>query len=148
MCYSIYNVTANITTIDRGLIMIKIIKKYLLIIFGTLMLALGITGIFIPVLPTTPFLLLTSYCYLKSSKGLYQWLISHKTYGPLIKSYMEQRAIPKKTKIFALSLLWISLIFSMLLIGKLLLSILLSAIGMGVSIYILSLKTLNDESTI
>lgn len=61
---------------------------------------------------------------------------------------MEQRAIPKKTKIFALSLLWISLIFSMLLIGKLLLSILLSAIGMGVSIYILSLKTLNDESTI
>lgn len=57
---------------------IKSLKKYLLIIMGTISLILGTVGIFIPILPTTPFLLLASYCYIRSSKKLYNWLINHK----------------------------------------------------------------------
>lgn len=120
------------------------ITKYLLIFIGTLALSLGIIGIFFPVLPTTPFLILASICYLKSSKRLYKWLMNHKLLGSFIKNYMEHKAISRRTKISALSLLWISLIISMILISNIHLNILISAIGIGVSIFLLSINTMDD----
>lgn len=120
------------------------ITNYLLIFIGTLALSLGIIGIFFPVLPTTPFLILASICYLKSSKRLYKWLMNHKLLGSFIKNYMEHKAISRRTKISALSLLWISLIISMILISNIHLNILISAIGIGVSIFLLSINTMDD----
>lgn len=81
--------------------------KILLIILGTLFLGLGILGIFIPGLPTTPFLLLTAALYLRSSERLYQKLISNKIIGKYIKNYTEKRGITFRTKIHAIGIMWL-----------------------------------------
>lgn len=65
---------------------------------GILSLILGFIGIFLPVLPTTPFLLLSAYCFAKSSPRLYQWLISNKTFGPIILEWQESRTISPAVK--------------------------------------------------
>ena len=80
--------------------------KTLYIALGTLSLALGILGIFLPLLPTTPFLLLTAALYFKSSPRLYNWLLNHKHLGPYIRNFRENKAIPLRAKIISISLMW------------------------------------------
>ena len=121
------------------------VKKYLLIILGSLSLTLGVVGVFIPVLPTTPFLLLASFCYLRSSERMYDWLINHKIFGAYIYSYLTYKAIPKKTKVGALIFLWSSLSISILLVPSLHIRIFLVAVGLGVSVHLMILKTLSHE---
>ena len=119
--------------------------KILLIIFGSLCLFLGFIGIFLPILPTTPFLLLAAYSYLRSSKRLYNWLISHRVFGSYINNYINHRAIVKSAKISALIFLWSSLLMAILFSNSIHLKLLLFFIGLCVSIHILSLKTLKKE---
>lgn len=95
------------------------IRKYLLIIAGSLSLALGIAGIFVPVLPTTPFLLLASFCYLRSSQRMYHWLMNHKILGPYIYNYVTYRAVKRNVKIGSLALLWLTLALSFFLVANL-----------------------------
>jgi uncharacterized membrane protein YbaN (DUF454 family) len=121
------------------------IKKYLLIIAGSLSLFLGILGIFLPILPTTPFLLLTSICYLKSSKRLHTWLMKHKILGPYIYNYITYKAIKKSVKISSLCFLWVTLSTSIYIVNHIHVRILLSVIGVLVSLHILSLKTLPSK---
>ena len=71
-------------------------------ILGTLFLLLGIVGIFLPLLPTTPFLLLATACYARSSRRFYNWLLNHATFGPLIIEWRTYRSIPKRIKITAI----------------------------------------------
>lgn len=118
------------------------IKKILLIFAGSLSLVLGTIGIFLPLLPTTPFLLLAAFCYLRSSQKLYDKLIDSKRFGSYIKNYMEYRAVNKKAKFSAMSILWISLIISMLLVNNIYIYLVLLAVGIGVSIHVMSLKTM------
>jgi uncharacterized membrane protein YbaN (DUF454 family) len=118
------------------------IKKYILIIIGLIALSLGFIGIIIPILPTTPFMLLAAYCFVRSSKRLYNWLINHKIFGVYIYNYLENRAIKKSAKISAMVLLWPSLIFTMCIIQKTPVTIILMIVGVFVSKHILSLKTL------
>lgn len=126
--------------------MTKNIIKWLLMIAGILSLSLGIAGIFIPLLPTTPFLLLSATCFIKSSKKLYNRLITHKYLGNYIKNYMEHRAIPFKTKIFTLILLWTTICLTAFLFIQILwIRILLMIIASGVTIHILILKTMSSE---
>ncbi|SFL64737.1 YbaN family protein [Pelosinus propionicus] len=120
----------------------KIIKKYILMAVGCLSLFLGILGIFLPLLPTVPFLLLTAYCFARSSRRLYNWLIHHKTFGSYIYDYQTYRAIKRKTKIMAICFLWGSLGLSMSLLSDVYICLLLTLLGMGVTFYILSLQTL------
>lgn len=80
--------------------------KTVCIILGTVSLALGIIGIFLPLLPTTPFLLLTAALYFRGSPRLYQWLLNHKCLGPYIRSFRENKAIPLRAKIISLLLMW------------------------------------------
>ena len=75
------------------------IKKGILVASGTFFLVLGIIGIFIPLLPTTPFLLLAAACYIRGSKKFYYWLIKNKWFGKYIKNYQEGRGVPLKVKI-------------------------------------------------
>jgi uncharacterized protein len=70
---------------------------------------LGAVGIFLPVLPTTPFLLLAAACYCRSSDKLYQWLMGNKWFGTYIKNYREGKGLSIKTKIIALTVLWVSI---------------------------------------
>jgi len=120
-------------------------KKVFFFIAGSLSLALGIVGIFLPVLPTTPFLLLSAFCYLKSSKRVYDWLVNHKYFGEPIRNYMEHKAIKRNTKIGALIFLWVSLAVSAYFVDIWYVRIILAAVGIGVSIHILSMKTLNSK---
>jgi len=121
------------------------VKKILLVLAGSLSLALGILGIFLPLLPTTPFLLLASFCYMRSSKRLYIWLINHKTFGEYIYNYVTHRAVKRSAKITALVVLWLSMTTSIVLVDILYVRILLIAIGTAVSIHILSLKTFDSS---
>lgn len=123
---------------------VKSIKKYVLIFIGSISLTLGIAGVFIPVLPTTPFLLISSFCYIHSSKRLYNWLINHKIFGEYIYNYMTYRAVKRSTKIGALIFLWLSLMISMLIVSNLHLRIFLFTVGVGVSIHLFTLKTLSN----
>ena len=117
-------------------------KKYALILVGSISLGLGILGIFLPLLPTTPFLLLTAYCYFRSSQKLYNWLINQPRIGKYIVNFQENKVIPKKAKISAVSLLWSSIVFCIVVILDVLwLRLLLFFIAVGVTIHILSFRS-------
>ncbi len=117
-------------------------KKYVYIALGTISLGLGIVGIFVPLLPTTPFLLLTAALYCHSSDKLYNKLMNHKTLGPYIHDFRTHKSIPLKTKIISISLVWITIGYSIMCIVPLLfVKILLATIAIGVTIHILSFKT-------
>lgn len=124
----------------------QIIKKYIFIAVGGFSLFLGILGIFLPLLPTVPFLLLTAYCFARSSERLYSWLMQHKTFGSYIYHYQTYRAVTRKTKVLATSFLWISLVLSMILLQEIFYCLLLTLIGMCVTFYIFSLQTLQERS--
>ena len=121
------------------------IKKYLYIFMGSLSLILGMIGVFVPVLPTTPFLLFASFCYLRSSERMYNWLINHKIFGAYIYSYLTYRAITKKTKICTLIFLWTTLIISIIFVSSLHIGIVLIAVGIGVTIHLMTIKTLSNN---
>ena len=73
--------------------------KTLYIVLGSISLALGILGIFLPLLPTTPFLLLTAALYFKGSPRLYNWLLNHRHFGPYIRNFRENKAMPQCYKV-------------------------------------------------
>ncbi len=81
-------------------------KRTLLIAAGTIFTGIGIVGIVVPVLPTTPFLLLAAACYMRSSRRFYNWLLSNRTLGAYLRNYMEGRGMPARTKLFTIALLW------------------------------------------
>lgn len=117
--------------------------KLLFITLGFVSLGLGILGIFLPLLPTTPFLLLSAYLFARSSQRWYQWLLNHHVFGAFIRSYREDKAIPLKMKIVALILLWSTMCFSIFWVvnDKPWLQLMLACIAIGVSIFLLRLKT-------
>lgn len=112
-----------------------------LIILGGISLGLGILGIFLPVIPTTPFLLLTAWCWLKGSPRLYSWLMSHPRLGPYIKAFQEDRRIPLRVKVISIATLWATITVSIILVHPLWLRILLATIAIGVTAHILSFPT-------
>ncbi|MEM7749383.1 MAG: YbaN family protein [Pseudomonadota bacterium] len=78
------------------------LTRYLWQCAGGLSLALGVLGIFLPLLPTTPFLLLAAYCFQRSSPRLHRWLMEHPTFGPMIKDWQEHGAISRSAKLQAM----------------------------------------------
>jgi len=108
---------------------------------GILALGLGILGMAIPVLPTTPFLLLSGAMFLRSSDRMATWLFNHKVFGPPIRDYLEHKSVDKRSKILAMALLWPTILVSALLVDFIWLRILLVFIAVCVSAYILSLKS-------
>lgn len=121
------------------------IKKCMYIIGGSVALILGIVGVFLPVLPTTPFLLLSSFCYVRSSERMYHWLINHKIFGAYIYNYLTYKAIPKKTKVGAILFLWSTLIVSMIMVPSGHIRLFLIVVGLAVTTHLLMLKTLSKE---
>jgi len=116
--------------------------KMILIGTGTFFLGLGIIGIFIPILPTTPFLLLAAACYVRSSKRFYDWLIHNKWFGSYIKNYYDGKGVPLKVKGVTIFLLWSSILFSILFIIDIFwIQIVLIIIAFGVTVHILTIKT-------
>ena len=83
--------------------------KIFLIIVGSVSLILGVLGIFLPMLPTTPFLLLSAAAWVKASPSLYEWLINHRVLGEYIRNFREHQAIPLRVKIISVSLVWLTI---------------------------------------
>lgn len=117
------------------------LKKQLLITAGTLSLVIGIVGIFVPLLPTTPFLLLAAGCYLRSSQKFYNWLMSNRFLGAYIRNYFEGRGIPVKVKLFIIALLWVTIGISIWLVAKPLVTVILLIVAIGVTLHIIFIKT-------
>ncbi len=117
--------------------------KWLLIIIGTFFVGLGILGIFLPLLPTTPFFLIAAACFARSSKRFYNWLLNNRWFGKYIKNYREGKGIPLKVKILSISLLWCTILFSTVFIVSILfVRIILILVAVGVTIHIVSIRPL------
>ena len=88
--------------------------RIIFLIFGVLSLAIGIIGIILPLLPTTPFVLLAAASFAKSSTRFYDYLVKNKYFGAVIKSWEENRTIPPKAIIASVLMMSISLVFSII----------------------------------
>ena len=112
------------------------------IVAGTISLAVGVVGILLPILPTTPFLLLAAACYYKGSKRLHQWILNNRWFGHYIKNYREGRGISLKAKAFAIALLWITISYSAIFIIPIpLAQIILLIVAVVVSVHVITLPT-------
>ncbi len=120
-------------------------KRLFYLVIGILSLGIGGAGIFLPLVPTTPFILLSAGCFFKSSETLYAWIMNHRILGCYIRCYREYRAVPARTKAWSIAVLWITLIISMTVVKVFWLCLLLSAIGLAVTAHILHFNTLKPE---
>jgi len=121
------------------------LMRYFLIGMGSVSVFLGVLGIFLPLLPTTPFLLLACALYAKGSKRFHAWLLNHKVLGKYIRDYTERGGLPVRTKIFTLLLLLTTIGLSFVLVAdNLTVRIILLIAATAMSLHILTLKTLKE----
>lgn len=100
------------------------------VMLGTLSLALGIVGILVPGLPTTPFLILSAGLYLRSSKKMYNWMLSNRYVGSYLANYYNNKGMSMKMKIYAILIMWAMITCSLVFfIEETLSQILLLVIG-------------------
>ena len=117
------------------------VLRYLLFVCGCVSVVLGVIGIFLPVLPTTPFLLLAAACFARSDKRFYLWLVMHPKLGPWVRAYLDGQGLPLKGKVWALGLMWTSISVSMWIVPLFWVRIFMLISAISVSIYILKQKT-------
>ena len=121
--------------------------RIILILIGSVSFALGVLGIFLPMLPTTPFLLLSAAAWLKASPSLYEWLLNHRVFGEYIRNFREHRAIPLRVKIISVSMVWLTIGYCIIAVvdewwwAQLLMALL----AIAISWHILSYKTLKKS---
>jgi uncharacterized membrane protein YbaN (DUF454 family) len=125
---------------DEKLLAGSRLKRALYFIAGTLCLILGIIGIILPILPTTPFLLLAVACFLRSSERFYNWLLNSKILGSYIRNYKEGKGMPRKIKVFTISMLWITILISFSLIPIIWVRCILIIIAIAVTIHIILIR--------
>ena len=123
------------------------LSKWFLMSLGVLAMVVGLVGVVVPLLPTTPFLLLAAACFVRSSDTLYNRLMSNRLFGGFIRDYREQRGVSARTKIVAVALLWGVMGYTVLMVATTIwLRILLIAIAVAVTTHLLRLKTLPKGS--
>ncbi|WP_281974953.1 YbaN family protein [Halobacillus litoralis] len=121
----------------------KTIKKVLLLIFGWISLIIGVLGIVLPLIPTTPLLLLAAACFVRSSDRMYDWLLTNKYFGKYIRDYREHRGIPLRAKWVGVSVLWVSILYSAIFVVPLMfVKILMFAVASYFTWFILNLNTI------
>ena len=120
------------------------VRRALLVALGSAATALALIGLIVPLLPTTPLLLLAAACFMRSSERAYRWLIGNRWLGPSIRSYREQRAIPRRTRTVTLGLLWVTISLSALLVASWWVRGLLFIIAMLVTLHVTQLRTLEN----
>lgn len=123
------------------------IKKTFLFLGGSIALILGCIGIVLPILPTTPFLLLAAACYALSSERFYNWLINNRVFGFYIRNYREGKGMPLRLKIFTITILWVTILLSaFLFITILWIQILLIIIAIAVTVHIILIRPKNQDN--
>jgi len=117
------------------------LKKKLYITFGFLAVALAIVGVFIPGLPTVPFLLVALFCFERSSKKYHDMIMNNKYFGPVLQDYYSGKGLTSSVKIKAILFLSCGMIFSIYKIQNLHARIALAVVWLAVAIHIILLKT-------
>ena len=119
----------------------KLVRAFFFVA-GTVSLVLGAIGIVLPILPTTPFLLLALACYFRSSERMTNWMLNNKYFGKYIRNYRDGKGIPLKTKLFALTILWTTIVISsFFIIPVLIIQIILFIVATAVTIHLVRLPT-------
>jgi len=119
------------------------VVRFVYVTLGSLFVALAVLGIFLPLLPTTPFLLLAATCYAKGSERFYDWLMEHKWLGPYVKPFRSGKGMPLRAKVVTLSLMWLAMSSSAyFFIKPIFIIVLMVVVGIGVTIFLLRMPTL------
>jgi len=120
--------------------------RWVLISCGWLSIIAGVAGVFLPLIPTVPFLLLAVACFARSSEKFHTWLVEHDHLGPLLRDYLSGAGIPLRAKRVAIGMVWISFPASTFLFAQALwLKVLLLTAAAGITLYLLSLPTAPKE---
>lgn len=115
-------------------------KKVLLIVAGTVCLVLGGVGIVIPILPTTPFVIVAAICFSASSPKVYNKLLKMKFFGEYIENYKSKTGISTKTRLASIAFLWAVLGLSAIFVTKTYVYFILGAVGIGVTVHLLTIR--------
>jgi uncharacterized membrane protein YbaN (DUF454 family) len=116
--------------------------RWILICCGWCCIAAGVIGIFLPLLPTVPFLLLAAACFARSSEQFHSWLLEHSHLGPLVRDYLHSGGIPLRAKRVAIGMVWVSFPVSALLFAQAVwLKVVLLSIAAGITLYLMQLPT-------
>jgi len=116
-------------------------KKLFFLSLGGTLLGLGVVGIFLPILPTTPFILAAFLCFTKSSKKAEEWISRNRYFASYIENYKTNKGVPMDVKLKSIAFLWATLLISMVYFNQYYLFIILPLVGLGVTAHIASLKT-------
>jgi uncharacterized membrane protein YbaN (DUF454 family) len=117
-------------------------RRVLYFLAGSFALALGVLGVVLPLLPTTPFVIVAAFCYARSSERVHSWLLANRVFGRQLNDYLSGSGVSWRVKAGALVLLWTSICLSAVLFAPFLwVRVLLGAIGTGVSAHVLMIKT-------
>ena len=84
------------------------IPRPILLGIGWTSVALGLIGVVVPGLPTTTFLIIAAWCFVRSSERAYAWLLEHRILGPYVRDYLSGKGMPVKSKVIALTMMWLA----------------------------------------
>lgn len=122
-------------------------KRILLLILGWLSLITGIIGAFLPLLPTTPLVLLAAWCFSKSSERFHTWLIEHKYFGPIVRDWQSADGIPRRARNRAIIFMWVGMAISILIVSRFWATIGLVIIGLCVSTYLMRMPIRSEDDS-
>lgn len=116
------------------------------IVVGTIALVIGAIGLFLPVIPTTPLVILAAACYYRGSERLHNWILSSRWFGETVKNYQEGRGLTRDTKVRAISMMWAMILISAwFFVSNLVVRVAIICVVMGVTVYLVRLPTLEKN---
>ena len=116
------------------------------IVVGTIALVIGAIGLFLPVIPTTPLVILAAACYYRGSDRLHNWILSSRWFGETVKNYQEGRGLTRDTKVRAISMMWAMILISAwFFVSNLFVRVAIICVAIGVTVYLVSLPTLEKN---
>ena len=116
------------------------------IIVGTIALVIGAIGLFLPVIPTTPLVILAAACYYRGSNRLHNWILSSRWFGETVKNYQEGRGLTRDTKVRAISMMWAMILISAwFFVSNLFVRVAIICVAIGVTVYLIKLPTLEKN---
>lgn len=125
------------------------VKRAFFTAAGTVFLVLGAAGVVVPLLPSTPFLLLSAACYVRGSERMHHWLLNNKWFGRYIRNYREGKGISAKSKVVALTVLWATIFFSAFYITDMIVvQVILFVVAVVVSAHIIRLPTFRKTNSL